>query len=92
MRDDLRSTVDLVRRAYPNGLTNQQRLGVIANLEKHMGFRGVAQAVGEVLGMPYAELLNDVYRAAAGQVSDADVVVAHEALVAAGFEQWVAEP
>jgi hypothetical protein len=90
---ELRSTVDLLRRAFPAGWADEDEYAAVLELlYPHLSDRQLASAVVAFVGAPYEALLNDVYRAGAGGwASAAARATARQKLDGAGFEAWASE-
>ncbi|NOK36257.1 DUF3349 domain-containing protein [Corallococcus exercitus] len=90
---NLESTADLVRRAFPEGVTEADYLPLLTALYPHMSDRSLAMVVGHFVGQDYPLVLNDIYGVGGGYTSASpDAVAAVQArLVAAGLEEWLKE-
>ncbi|MBN8470265.1 DUF3349 domain-containing protein [Corallococcus exiguus] len=87
------STVALIKRAFPEGVTEADYLPLLTVLYPHMSDRALAMVVGHFVGQDYPLVLNDIYGVGGGfKPASPDAVAAVQArLVAAGLEEWIQE-
>jgi len=60
----LRPLLDILRRAYPDGIPGAEYRPLLAALHKEMSFRSVGALVGAFTGRDYLAVTNDAYGAA----------------------------
>lgn len=95
--DELRSTAEMLRRAYPNGVPSEE-LGVLAYFLctiGEMSIRNVATVLGEINKVHYASLLHLVDKLVNGwgTIPEYDVHMAcmRDKLRTHGVEEWLSE-
>ena len=86
--EHLRSSLELVKRAYPEGVPEADYLPLLAALYEYFSDRNLAELTTFWSDRDYHVCLNDVYKAAAGKLDTARV---HERLLAAGLKEWEKE-
>ncbi|RKH27598.1 DUF3349 domain-containing protein [Corallococcus sp. CA041A] len=93
LHPSLERTAALIRRAFPDGVTEADYLPLLTVLYPHMSDRALARVVGHFVGQDYPLVLNDIYGVGGGsQPASPDAVAAVQArLVAAGLEEWIKE-
>ncbi|WP_199728894.1 DUF3349 domain-containing protein [Corallococcus sp. CA053C] len=88
----LEVTARMIRRAFPDGLSEADYLPLLTVLYPHMSHRNLAEVVSHVTGRDYAFVLNDVYGVQGGFGLHPDAVAAvHTRLLAVGFDAWSKE-
>lgn len=89
----LKTSFELLNRAFPDGIRDDEYLSVLTMLYPHMSDRNLAALVSEFTGRNHWRVLNDVFgvggRIADG-ASDVDDSV-RKRLVDAGYDDWAAE-
>jgi len=90
----LTSTVDLLRRAFPSGkLDNDEYVAVLEILYPHLADENLVIVMVELTGREAGVVLNDVYRA--GSVGRQPSVARERVmklLARSGFDEWLNEP
>ncbi len=88
----LKTSFELLARAFPDGIRDDEYLSVLTMLHPHMSDRNLADLVSAFMGRERT-VLNDVYlvggRIADG-ASDVDESV-RKKLIDAGYDDWAAE-
>ena len=85
----LRSTANLISRAFPDGIPETGYLPLLAVLYPHMADENLAEVVSLHTGRDRGVVLNDVYAAGAGVSPAPDAVASvHARLVSTGMSQW----
>jgi hypothetical protein len=94
----LRSTQNMIVRAFPNGLGEGDYFPLIAAVYDEMSHRNIAEVVSVVSGKSSAEVLNDIYKVGSQKGIDNHVEVPREELervknllVPHGYDEWLAE-
>jgi hypothetical protein len=91
----LRSTQEMLRRAYPEGIPEDDYLPLLALLHAHMSFRTLARVMADATGRAYETVYQDVLGAASphqpGKPPLIDLERVRLRLQPHGFEQWCAE-
>ncbi|MCB9624603.1 MAG: DUF3349 domain-containing protein [Sandaracinus sp.] len=88
----LRSTVELLRAAYPNELPASDRVVLLEVLRDiGMSDRCVAAAMGAYLGVAYESLLYEV-TTSRGTISEQEKARVVEHLQKFGYDAWADEP
>ncbi|MBZ4377081.1 DUF3349 domain-containing protein [Corallococcus interemptor] len=93
LHPSLMSTVALIKRAFPEGVTEADYLPLLTVLYPHMSDRNLAMVVGHFVGQAYPLVLNDIYGVGGGSkpASPDGVAAVQGRLVAAGLEEWIKE-
>ena len=87
----LESTIALLKRAYPDGVSQDDWDGIMFLLYEHMSDRALAKTVSYFTGIDYPIHYNDVLRIGAYGCEPAIVERVRMRLNAAGYDEWVAE-
>ena len=87
----LHSTIRLIERSYPEGLSEEVLLPVLCVLYDELSDRNLALVASQVACLEASMALNKVYEAAALDVHDAHVQAAAERLKKHGYEAWLTE-
>lgn len=88
----LRSTIDLLRAAYPDEIPASDRVALLEVLrDTGMSDRSVAAALGGYLGVSYEDLLYEV-TVSRGTAAEHDKTRVVEHLRKFGYDAWVDEP
>jgi hypothetical protein len=89
----LKTSFELLARAFPDGIRDDEYLPVLTMLHPHMCDRNLAVVVSEFTGRNHWRVMNDVFgvggRIADG-ASDVDESV-RKKLIDAGYDDWAAE-
>nr|WP_128794496.1 DUF3349 domain-containing protein [Corallococcus coralloides] len=93
LHPSLMSTVALIKRAFPEGVTEADYLPLLTVLYPHMSDRALAMVVGHFVGQDYPLVLNDIYGVGGGsKPASPDAAASVQGrLVAAGLEEWIQE-
>lgn len=88
----LQSTVNLINRAFPEGVPDADFLPLLAVLYAHMADENLVEVVSLLTGRGRGAVLNDVYAAGSLVGLDPDDVAAVRArLVSTGLDEWIVE-
>ena len=87
----LQSTVRLLERSYPEGLSEDMLLPVLRLLYDELSDRNLALVASQVACLDPSIALNKVYEAAALDVHDPRVQAAAARLKQHGYDAWLAE-
>ena len=87
----LHSTVRLLERSYPEGLSEDMLLPVLRLLYDELSDRNLALVASQVACLDPSIALNKVYEAAALDVHDPRVQAAAARLKQHGYDAWLAE-
>ena len=88
----LSSTLELLKRTFPSGLSEPEYLPLLAILYPHLADGNLATVVAEFTGKDKGIVLNDVYAAgAAKNLNPYALASVRERLIQAGFEEWLTE-
>ena len=87
----LRSTVEMLKAAFPQGIPDEDVLPVMKALYEHMSNRNLADAVSHVTGEDRHAILNEVYKAASLDPSDPRVLAMVKRLKEYGYDDWAVE-
>ena len=91
--EHLASTVALIRRAFPEGLTSELYLATLVILYPHMSDENLAEVATIVTGRDRGQTLNDVYSAGEGgdRIPVETLRRAQTELSAVGLDRWLLE-
>lgn len=91
--DELKSTADMLRCAFPEGIEPPAYVPLLAILYEHMSDRNIALVISAITGRAWEEVLNDVYKIGSGSISVATHVLSDVAcrLRDCGFDEWTKE-
>ena len=87
----LRSTIDLIRKAFPDGISDEDYAFVLRLFYDHLSDRNLADVISLTTGREPATTLNDIYRSASIPESDRDLERVRSVLYEHGFEAWLDE-
>jgi hypothetical protein len=87
----LHSTVRLLERSYPEGLSEDMLLPVLRLLYDELSDRNLALVASQVACLDPSIALNKVYEAAALDMHDPRVQAAAARLKQHGYDAWLAE-
>jgi hypothetical protein len=87
----LHSTVRLLERSYPEGLSEDMLLPVLRLLYDELSDRNLALVASQVTCLDLSIALNKVYEATALDLHDPRVQAAAEHLKKHGYDAWLAE-
>lgn len=89
---ELRSTLAMLKAAFPNGLSEEEYFPLIHYLYEGMSDRQLAQVVSLLVGKEdYLTTLNDVYKVHSLDGSLKSNKSVYDKLVANGYEEWLEE-
>lgn len=89
----LQSTWEMLRRAFPSGISKEQYLPLLSLLYPHMADENLSAVMAEFMNVPVGEVLNDVYKVGSPSwlaprgTAIWEEVVQH--LKSAGFDEWI---
>lgn len=79
----------MIRRAFPDGMSEADYLPLLTVLYPHMTDRSLAKVMSHLTGRDEGLVTNDVYGVQGGFGLHPDVIAAvHTRLVAAGLDEW----
>lgn len=87
----LQSTVRMLERSYPEGLSDDVLLSVLRLLYAELSDRNLALVASHVASLEPSAALNKVYEAVALDLCDPRVQAAAERLKKHGYDAWLAE-
>ena len=88
----LDSTWQLLKRAFPNGISEEDYLAVLDQLYPHMADENLQNVVALFTGRDPGVVLNDIFRVGSGGAVSAKVRASvGDRLCRAGFDEWVEE-
>jgi hypothetical protein len=87
----LQSTVDMLRKAFPNGIPPQELLSVLRLLYDNMSDRNLAFVASVLTEQPSEVMLNKVYDAAGLSADDPRVLRMRDHLKQYGYDDWLTE-
>ncbi|MBV9387098.1 MAG: DUF3349 domain-containing protein [Chroococcidiopsidaceae cyanobacterium CP_BM_ER_R8_30] len=89
------STYQLLQRAFPQGIEEQEYLPLLSILYEEMSDRSLAQVIAEFTGKEYPAVLNDVYRVGAAEAFSSRVEEVlksvKQKLICCDYEKWLLE-
>jgi hypothetical protein len=87
-----RSTVEMLRAAFPNGVPEDAYLPLLALLHECMSFRSIATVVSHCTGKSYITVYHDVMGAISAEGPDAKALAPVKKLLQRhGYDAWLAE-
>jgi hypothetical protein len=90
--DHLQTTLELLQRAFPDGIGDSEYIPLLSALYPHMADENLARIIAEYTQRDIGVVLNDIL-AEGNRMDEAfstnDLVQAR--LSAAGFERWIAD-
>jgi hypothetical protein len=89
--DYLAPTVELLRRAFPEGLDEPRYRAVLSLMAEHISARNFADAIALYSGRDYDRTYNDILGAYGVNIAPATLEAVRERLIACGFEAWKSE-
>lgn len=90
--NELRSTYTMIRCTFPQGISQNDYLPLLAVLCEQMSFRQAAAVIALLQGGTYVQYLNDAYAALSHVGPDvASVERVKQALVPCGYQAWLDE-
>jgi hypothetical protein len=88
--DELRKTHEMLKCAFPNGISDNDYLPLIAVLYEHMSHRQLAHIIGILVNTDYALILTDVYSVVSTAIpSESQVERIREQLIPCGYQEWI---
>lgn len=88
----LKSTYELLKRAYPHGIDAQSYFPLLTLLSNEMSDRNLAEVVSYYTGQEYAMVLNDIYQVQSVMIpSPESLANVKEHLLAVGYQDWLDE-
>jgi hypothetical protein len=88
--DELRSTYTMTRCAFPQSISQDDYLPLLAVLGEQMSFRQAAAVIALLQGKTYVQYLNDAYAALSHIGPDAAAVQqVKQVLVPCGYQAWL---
>lgn len=90
--DHLQTTLQLLQRAFPNGIGESEYIPILAALYPHMADENLALVMAEYMQRDIGIVLNDILAAGSrvDGLSTANDLV-QSCLSGAGFNQWIAD-
>ena len=90
--DHLQTTLQLLQRAFPNGIGEGEYSPLLYLLYTHMADENLALVISEYTGREMGVVLNDILLAGSrtNELSDAHDLV-RKRLLDAGFDKWAAD-
>ena len=88
----LKSTCELIQRAFPKGIDSAHYFPLLALLNEEISDRNLAEAIAYCTEKPYPVVLNDIYavRSTHSPASDA-IALVKEHLLEYGYDRWLEE-
>ncbi|MGF9908939.1 DUF3349 domain-containing protein [Brevibacillus sp. HB1.2] len=88
----LESTLNMLKRAYPNGISDKECFPLMSLLYEHMSDRNLAEVISFITGKEVAIALNDIHKSVSTkQLSEQELNMVREKLLEHGFEKWIDE-
>ncbi|MEM8829182.1 MAG: DUF3349 domain-containing protein [Cyanobacteria bacterium P01_G01_bin.19] len=88
----LRSTYELIRSSFPDGIDRDSYLPLLAILEQDMSDRNLAETISYYTKQDYSKVLNDVWAAQSTSIpSPESLERVKTRLLACGYEEWLNE-
>jgi len=92
MPEHLKSTVDMLNRAYPAGIPENEYRALLTILYEHMSNRSLTNVIVILRGSNWGTAYNDVLAAGAAPSPAAETQPVLEKLRRVGFDSWLDEP
>ena len=89
--DHLRSTVDLLRRAYPGDIPERDYLCVVAILGEFMSERALGEVISHCSAHHRLEVGNDWASLSRNRPMESEIERVRRVLVGVGLEAWIEE-
>lgn len=88
----LKSTYELLKRAYPHGIDTESYLCLLSLLSKEMSDRNLAEVISYYTGKNYNLVLNDIYKVESFAVTySQNLTKVKEHLLTVGYQDWLEE-
>ena len=88
----LKSTCELIDRAFPDGVDTESYFPLLALLESEMSDRNLAETIAYFTKRDYEEVLNDTYAVKSLSIPSAEAIDRVKTrLIACGYEEWLNE-
>ncbi|PPT09131.1 hypothetical protein CKA32_001369 [Geitlerinema sp. FC II] len=88
----LKTTDELLQRAFPDGMESETYLAVLAILEEELSNRNLAEVIAHFTGKDDAVVSNDIYRVSSiDRPSITTLTKVKEQLLAVGYDRWLEE-
>jgi hypothetical protein len=91
LRPEHRSTAEMIRASFPNGVPEDAYLPLLVLLHERMSFRSIATVVSFCTGKPYITVYHDVLGAVSHEGPDVNAVEPVKRLLQQhGYDAWLA--
>jgi hypothetical protein len=88
----LKSTYELINRAFPDGIDTESYFPLLALLESEMSDRNLAETIAYYTKRDYSKILNDIYAVKSTSIPQCEVINKIKTrLLACGYEEWLNE-
>lgn len=88
----IKSSYELIKSAFPEGLNIESYFPLLALLEEEMSDRNLAETIAYCTKRDYSEVLNDIYAVKSISIPSAKAVdEVKTRLLACGYEEWLNE-
>jgi hypothetical protein len=91
LRPEHRSTAEMIRAAFPNGVPEEAYIPLLALLHECMSFRSIATVVSYCTGKPYITVYHDVMGAVSHEGPDPKALEPVKRILQRhGYDAWLA--
>lgn len=87
----LKSTVDMIESAFPDGVNREQYFSLLHLLYNYMCDENLSMVMSYITGESTGVITNDFYGVKQRAVDNDCILVVKDKLVKAGFASWIAE-
>ena len=87
----LKSTVDMIELAFPDGVNREQYFSLLHLLYDYMCDENLSIVMSYITGESTAVVTNDIYGVKQRAVNNDCILAVKDKLVKAGFASWIAE-